>query len=143
MCHHISNAVRRIVVSAHVPSHFKRSLTIFGTGKENNPVNTNRNKKGNVRITCLEERSRNHYCREKAVSVIYSVCLLLDLLILHANRVFSAPYFIVICGVSGSILFFKIISFRSRFSINKLLRFSLKLSSYSFIILRRILRDIS
>jgi hypothetical protein len=29
MCHHISNAVRRNLVSAHVPSHFKRNLLQF------------------------------------------------------------------------------------------------------------------
>jgi hypothetical protein len=35
---------------------------------------------------------------------------ILALVILHANRIFSAPYYIVICGLSGSTIFFHVIS---------------------------------
>jgi hypothetical protein len=32
---------------------YEEIVTIFGTGRENNPVNTSRNKTGNIRITYL------------------------------------------------------------------------------------------
>ena len=49
-------------------------------------------------------RSHNHYCRGKTISIAHSVCF----------RSFSysalkihAPYYIVICGLSGSTIFFR------------------------------------
>jgi len=40
-----------------------------------------------------------------------SVCVsILVLVIRHANNIFSAPYYVVICGLSGCAVFFHIIS---------------------------------
>jgi hypothetical protein len=67
----------------------------------------------------IEARSCNHCCGWKAVCVIYYECVfvcvrararILALVIRHANRIFSAPYYVVICGLSGFILFLHIIS---------------------------------
>jgi hypothetical protein len=41
---------------------------------------------------------------------IVSACYIFSLVIRHANHIFSAPYYIVICGPSGCTVFFHIIS---------------------------------
>jgi hypothetical protein len=61
----------------------------------------------------IEARSRNHCCRGQAVSNKYCVCVcvcVLALVILHANRIFSASYYTVISGLSDCTNFFQIIS---------------------------------
>jgi hypothetical protein len=52
----------------------------------------------------IEARSCNHCCGGKAMSITYSECVFEALGIQHAMQ--HAPYFIVICDLSGSILFF-------------------------------------
>jgi hypothetical protein len=61
----------------------------------------------NVRIRNTEERSRNHYCREKQKYYVFclSVCNLLN----QTSKA-HAPYYILICGLSGSAMFFHITS---------------------------------
>jgi hypothetical protein len=93
-----------------------------------------------VLFALLIRHANRIFTYSECVCVFVSV--LFALLIRPANRIFSAPYYIVICGVSGSIIVFQTISFRSRFSVNKLLRFSLKLFSDTVVILKRILQDI-
>jgi len=51
------------------------------------------------------ERSRNHCCRGKAVSVTYTECVSVALVIQHAMRMRH----IVICGLSVSTIFSHII----------------------------------
>jgi len=55
-----------------------------------------------------EARSCNHSCSEQAISITYSecVCVLVALGIQHAMRM----RYTVICGLSGSAVFFHIIS---------------------------------
>ena len=59
----------------------------------------------------------------------------------HANRIFSALYYTVICDLSGSTVFFHIISERKLLNINCVVIFSTILSE-TFLILRRIPGDI-
>jgi len=54
----------------------------------------------------IEARSRNHFCRGKSSQVLHILSVLLALGIQHAMRM--RP--IVICGLSGSTVFFHIIS---------------------------------
>jgi hypothetical protein len=54
----------------------------------------------------IEARSCNHCCRGKAVSITYSECAFLAFVIQHAVRMSH----IVIYGLSGSTIFFHIIS---------------------------------
>jgi hypothetical protein len=38
----------------------------------------------------IEVRSRKHFCREKEISITYSECVSVALVIQHAKRIFSA-----------------------------------------------------
>jgi hypothetical protein len=78
--------------------------------------NISLNKAGSVRITCIEARSRNHCCRRKAIIITYAECVSVDLVIQHANPIFSAPLYIVFSDLSGSTIFSHIISWTAQFS---------------------------
>jgi len=52
-----------------------------------------------------EARSRNHFCRGKAISINYSEFMSVALVMLHAKHMRH----IVICGLSGPTVFFHII----------------------------------
>jgi hypothetical protein len=53
-----------------------------------------------------EVRSRNYCCSEEAIRITYFECVFIALVIHHAMRKRHAD----ICGLSGSIIFFHIIS---------------------------------
>ena len=64
------------------------------------------NKAGHVSIKRnIETRSHNHCCHEKAVSITYSECVFVALVILHATRM----RYTVICVLLRSTIFFHII----------------------------------
>jgi len=54
----------------------------------------------------IEARSHNHFCHGKAISITYSECVSVAFVVQHAKRVRH----IVICGLSGAIIFVHIIS---------------------------------
>jgi len=64
------------------------------------------NKAGTVRKRNNAESSRNHCCREKAISIIYSARVSVTFVIQHAKRMRR----IVMCGLSGSTTFSHVIS---------------------------------
>jgi hypothetical protein len=70
------------------------------------------NKKGTVRVTqhrCGFAKPLLTWESYKYYILSVFICVLI-LVIWHADRMFSAPYYIVICGLSGSTTFFHIIS---------------------------------
>ena len=101
------------------------------------------NKIGIVRKSTIEARSPNHCCRRKAVSITYSenVCLSLSYPACKAR----APYYTTMCGLSGSAtLCHKRPGFRGKkylLYVKCVVRFSVQLSSETFLILRRTGRD--
>jgi hypothetical protein len=60
----------------------------------------------------IEVRSLNHFCNGKAISVIYSECVLVAFGIRNA----MCMCHIVICGLSASIVFSHVITEQARFS---------------------------
>jgi hypothetical protein len=62
------------------------------------------NKTGNARKLNNEARSRNHVCREKAISITYFECVSVTLIIQHAKRL----RYIVIRVLPGFAVFFYI-----------------------------------
>jgi hypothetical protein len=59
--------------------------------------------------TDIETRSFNHCDRGKAISITYSECASIALVIQHSERM-HYTWYIVICGGSGSGIFFNITS---------------------------------
>jgi hypothetical protein len=53
-------------------------------------------------------RSRNHCCRGKASGTSYAVSV--SVTFIHRTCHAHAPYYIVICGLASSIIFFHIFS---------------------------------
>jgi hypothetical protein len=93
----------------------------------------------------VEARSRNHCCRGKAISIIYSECVCC---LSYPAHTAHAPYYIVTCGLSGCTIFFThylincTIFGKMLLNIKCVFWFSLQLLSETFLILRRIQRDI-
>jgi len=68
---------------------------------------TDINRTGNVYN--IEARSRNHFCCGKAISITYSECVCVCSLNYPACKA-RAPYYFVICGLSGTTIFFHVVS---------------------------------
>jgi len=117
-------------------SRMRRPWSTLGRG-------STRSNTGNVRIRNVETLSCNHCSCGKAISIIYSESVFLALGNQHEMRMRH----VVICGLSGSTIFFHIISltieFFEKIKINKgywtwfVFRFSLQLLPETFLILRK------
>ena len=60
-----------------------------------------------------EAHLHNLYCHEQTISIKYYMCVcvcLLALLIDHVKHISPAPYYTVVCGLSGSTIFFHNVS---------------------------------
>ena len=75
-----------------------RPCNVGGRSKQNTQCMYKRN---------IEARSRNHCCSGKTISITYSECVC-SLSYPACNA--HAPYYIVICDLSGCTIFFRIIS---------------------------------
>ena len=71
-----------------------------------NAVTLKSKKRGNVRKRNMGGRSPNYCCHGRTLIITYSECVFVDLLIQLAMRM----RYIVICGLYGSTVFFRIIS---------------------------------
>ena len=70
---------------------------------------------GHASYKCnIEARSCNYCCCGKAISITYSVCVCVCVALVTQHAM--CMHHIVICGLSGSIIFFHIISKTERFS---------------------------
>jgi hypothetical protein len=58
----------------------------------------------------IEARSRNHFCRGKAISIKYYECVRVYSRLSYPACNAHAPYYIVICALSGYTTRFYIIS---------------------------------
>ena len=90
-----------------------------------------------------EGRSRNRCYRTKATVVTYSVCVCVALVIQHVKGL-PPPYYIVICGPSGSTIFFDIIINGMIFGkkVIEHIIVLLQILTETFLIATRILRNI-
>jgi hypothetical protein len=70
-------------------------------------LRTQQKRTANVRISTIEALSRNYCCRGKATSITYTGCVYS---LSYPACKAHAPFYIVICGLSGCTIFFHIIS---------------------------------
>jgi len=62
----------------------------------------------------IQARSREHCCHGKAICIIYSDSVPATLASQHGSPISPASYFVVICDLPGSTIFFHIISHTAR-----------------------------
>jgi hypothetical protein len=113
----------------------------MSTAKVHCRVHAHRNNKTDSEpIRNIDERSYNHFCSAKAISITYSDCVSVDLIIQHAMRMCH----IVICNLSDSTVLFSMLSHQHMIYGKKVIELSMCLSSSSletfsakFLILRR------
>jgi hypothetical protein len=74
-----------------------------------------------------EARSRDHCCGGKAMRITYCECVFVALCIQHAKR----SRHIFICGLSGSTIFFHVISEKTRFSGEKVIQYKMRILTFS------------
>ena len=68
-------------------------------------------KEGNLSVTLRWGGLCKHFCCGKAISIIYSECVFVELVIQHAVRM----HLIVICDLSDSTISFQVTSWTARF----------------------------
>ena len=134
-------------------SHVKKMFPVPACGHIDIAVMSRRITRQTLYVYCnIEGRSRNHCCRGKAIRTKYYVCACVCVGggggLNHPACKAHAPYYIVICGLSGSntllphYLINNTIFGNKSLDIKCVFSFSLQLSSLTFLILRRIQRDI-
>jgi hypothetical protein len=90
----------------------------------------------------IEARSRNHCCREKAISITCSECMSVALVIQHAKRMRRIMWPVWICNIFSHYLINGAILGKTLLNIKCVFLLSLQLLSQTFLILRKIQRDI-
>jgi hypothetical protein len=102
---HVLNLTIRLIVcliNGHLSSSMLRNICYLSTGKT-------LNKTGSVHVMYHWVRSGKRCCHGKAVSITYSECVSVALVIQHTEHMHYIIN-IIICGLSSCTVFFRIVS---------------------------------
>ena len=100
--HNLTRRLKDCLINGHLISSMFRNVCCLSTGKT-------LNKTGSVHVTYRWAHSCKHCCHGKAVSITFSECVSVALVIQHAKHMHHI-LLLIICGLSSCTIFFRIVS---------------------------------